>query len=50
MQNALNEPFIELESNQTTRNTSLDAQTILKKTVIFSGGGGRGMGVKTEIQ
>ena len=51
MQSALNKPFIEVESNQTTRNTSIDAQTVLKKTVIFWGAKGRGMeGVKTEIR
>ena len=44
---------MEVEDNQITRNTSIDAQTVLKKTVIFwgGGGGGRGMGrVKTEIR
>ena len=50
MESALNKPFIEVESNQTTRNTSLDAQTILKKTIIFIWGGDEEWGVKTEIQ
>ena len=39
IQNGLNKPYIEVESNRTTRNTSIDAQTVLKKTVIFFGGG-----------
>ena len=41
IQNGLNKPYIEVESNRTTRNTSIDAQTVLKKTVIFFWGGGR---------
>ena len=38
MGNHLNKPHIEVEVNQTTRNTSIDGQTVLKKTVIFFGG------------
>ena len=38
MGNHLNKPHIEVEVNQTTRNTSIDGQTVLKKTVIFLGG------------
>ena len=49
MENRLNKPNIELGCNHTTRKTSIDAQTVLKKTVIFKEGVGRG-GVKTEIQ
>ena len=52
MGNSLNKPYMELGGNQTTRKVSIDAQTVLKKTAIFLGGGGveEGWGVKTEIQ
>ena len=40
MGNSLNKPYMELGGNQTTRKVSIDAQTVLKKTAIFLGGGG----------
>ena len=42
---------MELEGNQTNGKTSIDAQTVLKKTVIFGEGGWkRDGGLKTEIR
>ena len=35
MGNRLDKPYMEVEGNQTTRKTSIDAQTVLKKTAIF---------------
>ena len=34
-----NKLYMEVESNQTTRKTSIDAQTVLKKTANFFGDG-----------
>ena len=39
MQNRLNKPHMEAEGNGTTRNSSKPAQTVLKKTIFFVGGG-----------
>ena len=39
MGNHLNKPYIEVEGNQTTGNTSIDGWTVLKKTAIFEEGG-----------
>ena len=35
MGNRLNKPYMEVEGNQTTGNTSIDGWTVLKKTAIF---------------
>ena len=40
MGNRLNKPYMEVEGNQTTGNTSIDGWTVLKKTAIFEEGGG----------
>ena len=39
MGNHLNNPHMKVEGNQTTGKTSIDGWTVLKKTVIFFGGG-----------
>ena len=45
MGNRLNKPYMEVEGNQRTRNTSKPAQTVLKKNAIFLGvGAERGEG------
>ena len=42
MQNRLNKPYMEVEGNGTTKNSSKLAQTVLRKTIFFGGRGVEG--------